>query len=298
MSSQPKQLQKLLLFQLTDQRLFGLGTLKIREIMPFRRLTRLPHSHHAIAGTATFRESAVPVIDMAAAIGYPALSPEECAEASIIVTDVQRQEIGFMVRSVQRIVEADWKTVLPPPHALGKNAFITGLLTLDDALVQLLDLELLLARVYPESLSSQDVLLNDVEIETLRNMSILLVDDSRVARKQLCDLLDRKNIDYQVTENGAAAFEYLLDSSARGKPVDILVSDIEMPGLDGYELTFKVRDNSQLHQPYIILHTSLNSKMSLSYAEQVGANTALTKFDADELLHAMLSAALGRQQQT
>jgi two-component system chemotaxis response regulator CheV len=297
MSSQPKQLQKLLLFQLTDHRQFGLGTLKIREIMPFRRLSRLPHSHHAIVGTATFRNAAVPVIDMAAAIGYPALSAEERAEASIIVTDVQRQEIGFMVRSVQRIVEADWKKVSPPPRALGKNAFITGLLTLDDALVQLLDLELLLARVYPESLNSQDVLLNDMEIETLRNVSILLVDDSRVARKQLCDVLDRKNIGYQVTESGTAAFEYLLDSSAHGKPVNILVSDIEMPGLDGYELTFKVRDNSQLHQPYIILHTSLNSKMSLSYAEQVGADTALTKFDAAELLHAMLIAAKGRQQQ-
>jgi two-component system chemotaxis response regulator CheV len=298
MSSQPKQLQKLLLFQLTDHRQFGLGTLKIREIMPFRRLSRLPHSHHAIVGTATFRNAAVPVIDMAAAIGYPALSAEERAEASIIVTDVQRQEIGFMVRSVQRIVEADWEKVLPPPHALGKNAFITGLLTLDGALVQLLDLELLLARVYPESLNSQDVLLNDMEIETLRNMSILLVDDSRVARKQLCDVLDRKNIGYQVTENGTAAFEYLLDSSARGKPVDILVilvSDIEMPGLDGYELTFKVRDSSQVRQPYIILHTSLNSKMSLSYAEQVGADTALTKFDAEELMHAMLIAAKGRQ---
>jgi two-component system chemotaxis response regulator CheV len=69
MSSQPKQLQKLLLFQLTDHRQFGLGTLKIREIMPFRRLSRLPHSHHAIVGTATFRDAAVPVIDMAAAIG-------------------------------------------------------------------------------------------------------------------------------------------------------------------------------------------------------------------------------------
>jgi two-component system chemotaxis response regulator CheV len=297
MNSQPKQLQKLLLFQLTDHRQFGLGTLKIREIMPFRRLSRLPHSHHAIVGTATFRNAAVPVIDMAAAVGYPALSAEERAEASIIVTDVQRQEIGFMVRSVQRIVEADWEKVSPPPRALGKNAFITGLLTLDGALVQLLDLELLLARVYPESLNSQDVLLNDMEIETLRNTSILLVDDSRVARKQLCDVLDRKNIGYQVTESGTAAFEYLLDSNAHGKPVKILVSDIEMPGLDGYELTFKVRDNSQLHQPYIILHTSLNSEMSLSYAEQVGADTALTKFDATELMHAMLTAAQGRQQQ-
>ena len=291
MSKQPKQLQKLLLFKLAQQRQFGLGTLKIREILPSIQLTRLPHSHHAIVGTASFRGSAVPVIDMAAAIGYPALTRDERANASIIITDVQRQEIGFMVRSVQRIVETDWKSVTPPPRALGKNAFIIGLLNIDGTLVQLLDLELLLAKVYPESLNSQEVLLNDVEIETLRNLSILLVDDSRVARKQLCDALDRKNIGYQVTDNGAAALTCLLHDSGRGQPVDILVSDIEMPGLDGYELVFKVRDNGGLHQPYIILHSSLNSEMSLSYADQVGADIALTKFDADELLHAMLNAA-------
>lgn len=69
------------------------------------------------------------------------------------------------------------------------------------------------------------------------------------------------------------------------------MSDIEMPGLDGYELAFAVRDNSTLKQPYIILHTSLNSEMSLSYANQVGANEALTKFDAQELLQAMLRGA-------
>lgn len=291
MLSKTKQAQKLLLFRLTGPRLFGIGTLKIREILPFMHLSKLPHSHHAVIGTAMFRGSAVPVIDMAAAVGNPPLTPEEQAKASIIITDIQRQEIGFLVRGVQQIVEADWKHVMPPPKALGERAFITGLLDLDGDIIQLLDVELLLAKVYPESLETEEVVLTDVQSETLKTLNILLVDDSQVARKQLSDALDSKDISYQVTSNGDEALQILLTNDELGKPIDILVSDIEMPGLDGYELTFNVRDNSALKQPYVILHTSLNSEMSLSYANQVGANEALTKFDAEELLQAMLRGA-------
>ncbi|MDX5334454.1 MAG: response regulator, partial [Marinobacter sp.] len=148
-----------------------------------------------------------------------------------------------------------------------------------------------LAKVYPESLDAGEVVLSDVQSETLRSLNILLVDDSQVARKQLSDVLDSKDITYHVTTNGDDALQVLLSQHERGTPIDILVSDIEMPGLDGYELTFNVRDNNALKQPYIILHTSLNSEMSLSYANQVGANEALTKFDAEELLQAMLRGA-------
>jgi len=207
------------------------------------------------------------------------------------VTDIQRQEIGFLVRSVQQIIETDWKSVMPPPKALGTNAFITGLLDVEGDIIQLLDVELLLAKVYPESLDAGEVVLSDVQSETLRSLNILLVDDSQVARKQLSDVLDSKDITYHVTTNGDDALQVLLSQDERGTPIDILVSDIEMPGLDGYELTFNVRDNNALKQPYIILHTSLNSEMSLSYANQVGANEALTKFDAEELMEAMLRGA-------
>ncbi|MBW7471164.1 chemotaxis protein [Marinobacter sp. M216] len=291
MSSKTKQAQKLLLFRLSGARLFGIGTLKIREILPFMRLSKLPHSHPAVIGTATFRGSAVPVIDMAAAVGNPPLTAEEQQKASIIITDIQRQEIGFLVRGVHEIIEADWKHVMPPPKALGDRAFITGLLDVDGDIIQLLDVELLLAKVYPESLVTRDVTLTDVESETLKALNILLVDDSQVARKQLSDVLDSKDISYQVTSNGDEALQILLKNNELGRPIDILVSDIEMPGLDGYELTFNVRDNPALKPPYVILHTSLNSEMSLSYANQVGANEALTKFDAEELLQAMLRGA-------
>ena len=287
-SSNARPSQKLLLFRLTGARLFAIGTLKVREITPFVKLNRLPQSHPAVIGTTTFRGSAVPVIDMAAAVGGQPLSGEEKQQGSIIVTDVQRQEIGFLVRSVDRIVEADWKNVKAPPSLLGDRAFVTGLIDMDGELVQLLDVELLLAMVYPGAVDPANATLTDVQSETLKAKKILLVDDSLVARKQLSDALDSQSIPYQVTTNGRDALNILLAESEAGRPIDILVSDIEMPGLDGYELAFSVRDNTAVKQPYIILHTSLNSEMSVSYANQVGANEALTKFDAEELLAAML----------
>lgn len=293
MSRQTAHAQKLLLFSLTGQKLFAIGTLKIREILPFARLTRLPHSHAAVLGTMSFRGAAVPVIDMAAALGGRALTAEELTSASIIVTDIQRQEIGFVVRSVNRIIEADWKNVKSPPAALGDQAFLTGLIDLEGELIQLLDVELLLSKVYPAAVDAEAAALSDRESETLRAQRILLVDDSQVARKQLSDVLDSKGISYEVTTNGQNALTMLLEADSNGRPVDILVSDIEMPGLDGYELAFTIRDNTALKQPYIILHTSLNSEMSLSYANQVGANEALTKFDANELMQAMLRGAAG-----
>ncbi|EON93530.1 response regulator receiver modulated CheW protein [Marinobacter lipolyticus SM19] len=291
MSRQTAHSQKLLLFSLTGRKQFALGTLKIREILPYTRLTRLPHSHSAVLGTMSFRGAAVPVIDMAAAVGGRPLTLDEQKAGSIIVTDIQRQEIGFVVRSVSKIIETDWTQVQSPPAALGDQAFVTGLLDLDGELIQLLDVELLLSKVYPSAVNIDGAALTDVESETLRAQRILLVDDSRVARKQLSDVLDSKGIPYEVTSNGQNALDILLQAASIGEPVDILVSDIEMPGLDGYELAFSIRDNSALEQPYIILHTSLNSEMSLSYANQVGANEALTKFDAHELMQAMLRGA-------
>ena len=81
---------------------------------------------------------------------------------------------------------------------------------------------------------------------------------------------------------------YMREQAANGHPVNLLVSDIEMPGLDGYELTFEVRNSPELAAAYIILHTSLSSSISVGQAHQVGANVALTKFDAKELVLAMM----------
>lgn len=288
MRNHAHQIQKLLLIQITGQQVFALGTLKIREIIPSPTLSHFPQSHPAIIGATPFRGAVIPVIDMAAAVGYPPLNAEQQKTAAVIVADIQRKEIGFMVRRVDRIIDTDWKKVLPPPKSLGERSYITGLIDTEGEFVQLLDIELLLAEVYPEDTTVQETHLDTVQQETLRNCRILLVDDSQVARRQLSEALDAYAIPYMIAENGNDAKDLLFQQDPA---IDILVSDIEMPGLDGYELTFDVRDQANIHQPYIILHTSLNSEMSISYAKQVGADEALTKFDAEELLQAMLRGA-------
>ncbi|WP_199609156.1 chemotaxis protein [Flocculibacter collagenilyticus] len=291
MKSKASQSQGMLLFNLTNQQTFAIGTLKVREIVPFTKLSDIPNSHPKVLGAATIRGNTLPIIDMAYAVGYPPLTEEEREQGVIIITDCQRKEIGFLVKNIEKIIECNWRDILPPSESLGKNAFLTGVTTYQDKLIQVLDVELLLSKIFPDDPSVTTAILTDIQRELIKPLNILLVDDSLVARKQLSDALDRLNIPYFVTDNGTEALEIMTNAAAENRAINILVSDIEMPGLDGYELAFEVRDNPAISQAYIILHTSLSSQISVGQAHQVGANEALTKFVANELIEAMLRGA-------
>lgn len=291
MKSKASQSQGLLLFRLSQTQVFALGTLKVRELVPYTRLSKIPQSHPTILGASTIRGHTIPIIDMAAAIGYRPIAPEEREKCYIIITDCQRMIIGFLVRGIDKIIECNWRDIEAPSSSLGKNAYLTGVTRFEDQLVQLLDVELLLSKIFPDNPQANRAILTDVQREKLKPMNILLVDDSKVARKQLSDALDMINIPYRVTADGKEALVMMEQAALGHHPIDILVSDIEMPGLDGYELAFEVRDNPLTAKAYIILHTSLSSEISVSQAHQVGANEALTKFDAHELIDAMLRGA-------
>ncbi|GIU29064.1 chemotaxis protein CheW [Shewanella colwelliana] len=291
MKSKASQSQGLLLFRLSQTQLFALGTLKIRELVPFTSLSAIPKSHPNVLGATTVRGQTIPIIDMAAAVGYAPISEADRLKSYIIITDCQRMVMGFLVRSIDKIIECNWRDIESPPNNLGKNAYLTGVTRVEDKLVQLLDVELLLSKVFPPSPETTRAILTDVQREILKPLNILLVDDSLVARKQLSDALDSINIPYLVTSDGREALAIMEHASQEGRPVDLLVSDIEMPGLDGYELAFEVKNTPSLASAYIILHTSLSSEISVSQAHQVGADEALTKFDAHELIDAMLRGA-------
>ncbi|AAW87768.1 CheW/CheY hybrid protein CheV3 [Aliivibrio fischeri ES114] len=291
MKSKANQSQGMLLFKLTLNQRFAIGTLKVREIVPFQPLTSIPYSHHHVLGTATIRNMAIPIIDMAAAVGFRPLQKEELDSCYIIITDCMRTVVGFAIRSIDKIIECDWKAIEASPPTAGSNVFVTGITRVEDKIVQLLDVELLLSKIYPEDTSNLYPILADVEREKLKPLNILLVDDSFVARKQLSTALDSINIPYDVATNGLDAYEILKKSSDEGKPYNIVVSDIEMPGLDGYELAFEIQNDNRLKDAYVILHTSLSSEICVEQAHQVGAHEALTKFEATELVQAMLRGA-------
>lgn len=283
--------QGVLVFNITEKQYFALGTLKIREIIPYQPMNALPNAHSTVIGTVNMRGKTIPVLDLAAAVGYPPLTPEQRKTSVIIVTDCQRKTVGFLVRSIERIMECNWREIKSPPKTLGHNAFITGICRVEGELVQMVDLEYVMSNVFPEDNSEQHAVLTDIQREQLKPLNILLVDDSIVARKQLTDALSHMNVPFQVTENGHDALAIMKAEADKGAPIDLLVSDIEMPGLDGYELAFEVRDKPALAGAYIVLHSSLSSHISVSQAKQVGANEALTKFNVQELIASMLRGA-------
>lgn len=123
MSTKAKHAQKLLLFTLTGRQTFAIGTLKVREIIPTAKLTKLPQDHPSVLGVTTIRGKTIPVIDMAYAVGYQPLSAEEIASASIIITDCQRREVGFLVRKIERIVDTNWRDIKTPPQCWAATPF-------------------------------------------------------------------------------------------------------------------------------------------------------------------------------
>ncbi|MDN3616494.1 MAG: chemotaxis protein [Vibrio gallaecicus] len=291
MKSKANQAQGMLMFKLSLSQSFAIGTLKVREIVPYQKTTQIPYSHHHVIGTVTIRELTVPVIDMSAAIGFRAITPAEYNSCFLIVTDCLRTVVAFLVRSIDKIIECDWKSIESPPTTVGSNVFVTGITRYQDNIVQMLDVELLLSKIYPEYEAAQIPMLTDVERERLKALNILLVDDSSIARKQLSDALDSINIPYKICNNGLDAIELMRQEAAHNTPIELLVSDIEMPGLDGYELAFEVQNDPALNQSYRILHTSLSSEICVDRAQQVGAHEALEKFNAGELVEAMLRGA-------
>ncbi|AGH81726.1 response regulator receiver modulated CheW protein [Psychromonas sp. CNPT3] len=287
MPSTSSQSQGLLLFKLSQLQSFAIGTLKIQELVPYQALTKVPNSSHNIIGVTHIRGKTVPIIDMAASVGYHAIPSDEYKDCTIIITDCSRQHVGFLVRKIERIIACNWKEIEPPPNSLGNKTYITGVTKFEDTMIQLLDIELLLSEIYPSEDEAR-VEITAIEKGLLQHSRILLVDDSAVARHQLENALTRIDVPFQVCKNGDDALEVMKAAAEAEEPFDILVSDIEMPGLDGYELTFEVRSAKEIAHAYIILHTSLSSEMSIDRASQVGANDALTKFEAQALVDAML----------
>ncbi|MEX6502501.1 chemotaxis protein [Pseudomonas zhanjiangensis] len=279
----------LLLFRLHSGRLLGINLLKVQEIIPCPPLTRLPSHHPHVRGVATLRGSTLVVVDLARAIGEAGLG--ESRDGCLIVTELSRSRQGLHVQGVERIVQCSTRDVRPPPAGAGGRAYITGVTQIDGSIVQILDIEKVLhviAPALPAELDEQ--LLSEAECRLLRGRRVLVVDDSQVALQQTLVTLRKLGLDCQAVRSAAAALELLQARQQPGEPIEVLVSDIEMPEMDGYSLVREIRQTASIAQTYVLLHTSLDSTMNTEKARQVGANDVLTKFSAVDLSKALVRA--------
>lgn len=285
----------LLLFDLYGQQRFGINVLKVQEIVPCPALIRLPDSHPAIRGVAHMRGRAVSVIDLATALGRGRI-PEDAGPSWVIVTEFNRSHQGLLVGRVSRIVERPWQTVLPPPRGSGQNSYTSGVTEIEKQLIQILDVERVLAEVTgigePELHVAQRLHLR------APGARVLVVDDSTVARNHTARILEQLGIGFIVARDGREALTTLEHAGMFGADnasgIAMVISDIEMPELDGYALTRDIRQRQQLSGLYVLLHTSLNGNINVERAEESGADAMLTKFVAEELAQEVI-AGLRRQ---
>jgi two-component system chemotaxis response regulator CheV len=273
---------ELLLFRLGGNQRFGINVFKVQEVIHCPPLNSLPRSHHTVRGVATMRGRTFPVIDLAAAVGKPALG--DAKDCFVIVTEFNRSIQGFLVDAVEHIVNMNWEDILPPPKGAGANNFMTAVTKVDDDLVQIIDVEHVLANIMNLSTDISDDLIKEGQKSAGRH--VLVADDSSVARNQIKRTLEQLGVECTIVNDGKEALDQLKAWAKEGpiqEKIDMVISDIEMPEMDGYTLTAEIREDPQLQGLYVLLHSSLSGVFNDAMVEKVGANDFIAKFSADEL---------------
>ena len=281
---------ELLLFYLGGRRRFGINVLKIKEVIPCPPLHQLPSSNPKILGVAELRNETLPIIDLAKAVGatHRTLSEEQIKQGSVITTEINRSHQGLWISGVDKIILCDWKNISPPAKGTGIGSYTTGVTLIDDELVQLLDIEKVLAEVLGlETTQTDDLDIPNQELEAVFGKLVMIVDDSGMAMKQTIAALDRLGLQHISAPDGKVALQILKDYQNGDphtmEPISMIISDIEMPEMDGYTFVRELRKLPKFKDLHVLMHTSLNGNINMENAISCGANDVLTKFVPVEL---------------
>lgn len=281
---------ELLLFHLGKQQKFGINVFKIREVLPCPVLTPVPRAHSHVVGLVHMRGKTVMAIDLAHAIGLPPLAGRD--GNLLVVTEYNGRVQALLVSGVDRIVNLEWKDMSVPPAQSGGGRFLTAVTTIDGEMIEILDIERVLGEILQASLQAQSDAVESLPDAPLDGSLILVVDDSSIARNQTARTMRQTGAEVVLAANGQEAFE-LLDGWARNNDPEygrlaLLVSDIEMPELDGYTLTRLLREHDRYRKLPIVLHTSLSGEFNAKLVQQVGADRLISKYDPPLLMQAAL----------
>src|SRR5690625_4763038 len=261
--------------------LFGINVLKVREIINAVAVTPIPNSHENVEGIIRLREEVLPVVNLAKVLDIP--PSENPANDKFIIAELNKIKIAFRVHYVSRIHRISWEQIEKPTElSAGEQAYAIGIIKLDDEMSILLDFEKVVVEIDPKS---------GVNIDSVKQLGprersskrIVIAEDSAVLRQLLIDTLSEAGYNnLQVFENGKEAWEYL-ETIAEDESVDprekvnLIITDIEMPQMDGHHLTDRVKKNLRLKDIPVIIFSSLITEDLFHKGESVGANAQVSK---------------------
>jgi two-component system chemotaxis response regulator CheV len=271
---------------------FGVNVFKVREVMRTPAITRAPEMPPAVEGMVSLRGKLVPVMDLGKFTGIQAAAKPEI----MIVTEYNGQTQGFLVHEVDTILRVDWSKMRVPPHMLsGKSAGLVTAVTelADGTLVMMLDVEQLLAEFNHYDDSGMVESIDPTAIPA--NRTVLFADDSAVARKQIIRTLDAMAVKHIATHNGAQAWAELnrIAELARAagrevrEHVQLVLTDVEMPEMDGYMLAKQVKSDARFKGVPVIMHSSLSGHSNQQLGASVGIDEYISKFEPAKLAAAI-----------
>jgi two-component system chemotaxis response regulator CheV len=267
--------------------IFGVNVFKVREVMRTPAITRAPDMPRAVEGMVSLRGQLVPVIDLASYAGITVSARPEI----MIVTEFNGQTQGLLVEAVDKILRIDWSEVRVPPHFIAGTArgLVTAITELEDGtLVMMLDVEQLLAET---AIASETGVHPDIGTKVPPGRTVLFADDSAVARGHITRTLDALEVGHIATSNGREAWDELTriaeSAKARGVAVhddlQLVLTDIEMPEMDGYMLAKRIKADERFKDVPVIMHSSLSGASNRQRAHAVGIDEYITKFEPARL---------------
>lgn len=267
---------------------YGINVAKIREILTYQEVTPVPNTHPSVEGIFMPRDTMITVINLKRSLGM-----EETDEKGLfIITNFNKLDIAFHVDQVIGIHRVSWEEIIKPDSTLnGQDGSVsTGVIKMDNKLVVILDFESIVSDISPETgLRTADI--DEIGERERSDSPILIAEDSPLLSKLITDCLRKAGyVKLIVTNNGQEAWDKLLEFKEEGDPLDkvhCIITDIEMPLMDGHRLTKLVKTDDVLKKIPLVIFSSLVNDEMRRKGKQLGADAQLTKPEIGSLVDAI-----------
>ncbi|RDI47651.1 chemotaxis protein [Falsibacillus pallidus] len=274
-------------FELQNSK-FGINVIKVKEIIQPVPTTKIPHAHPIVEGIIQLRGEVLPVINLAKALDMEMGAEVDPAKEKFIVSQFNKQSVIFRVHNVTRIHRISWEQIEKPSQMYqGSAVQVVGVIKRNDEMVLLLDFEKILLDIDPESGIHTDRIKKLGKRERSEKR-IVVAEDSPLLRKLLHDtLMEAGYVHTEFFENGKDAFTYLqkqAEQSDAAKLPDFIITDIEMPQMDGHHLTKKIKEHAILSSIPVVIFSSLITEDLKHKGEMVGAEGQVSKPEIEELV--------------
>lgn len=267
---------------------YGINVAKIREILQYMPVTPVPNTHPSVEGIFMPRDTMITVINLKNCLNLP----QTDEKGLFIITNFNKLNVAFHVDQVIGIHRVSWENIIKPDETLTgeQGSTATGVIKMDDRLIVILDFEAIVASISPQT----GLRVNDIEEMEARDRSdatILIAEDSALLSKLITECLKKSGYtNLIVEENGQEAWDVIKAMQAKGditKHLDCIITDIEMPLMDGHRLTKLVKSDAELRDIPVIIFSSLVNEEMRKKGEQLGADAQLTKPEIGKLVEAI-----------